>query len=336
MEQETATYDLLRLITGGWLAQAVHVAAKLGLADLLQEESKTAEELAAETNTDSDALFRLLRALSSVGVFRIDDGNRIALTPMAECLLASKPGSLKGYAVLMGQPEVWRAWGETLHAVRTGHSGFANAFGKPLFTYYSEHPEAGRIAAAGFTSRTALENSAIADAYDFSPFKTIVDVGGGQGSLLATILKRHPRLGGVLFDLPHVLDMAKGRLMQEGVQSRCRFVPGNFFESVPGGGDLYLLKRILHDYDDKHGRQILANCRRDMPAHASLTVLDAIVPTGNEPSFAKLQDLHMLVYAGGRERTEAEHRSLLDSAGFHFLRVIPALSDVSIIEARPQ
>jgi ubiquinone/menaquinone biosynthesis C-methylase UbiE len=328
--------DLLRLITGGWLAQAIHVAAKLGLADLLKEESKTAEQLAAETNTNSDALFRLLRTLSSVGVFHIDDGERIGLTPMAECLQASKPGSLKGYAVLMGEPEVWRAWGETLHAVRTGSSGFAHAFGKPVFTYYSEHPEAGRIAAAGFTSRTAMENSAIVDAYDFSLFKTIVDVGGGQGTLLASILKRHSSVEGVLFDMPDVVEMARGRLTQEAVQSRCQFVPGNFFESVPGGGNLYMVKRILHDWDDKHSRQILANCRRDMPAQAKLIVLDAVVPTDNGPSFAKLQDLHMLVYAGGRERTEAEHRSLLESAGFYVLRVTPVLSDMSVIEARPQ
>jgi hypothetical protein len=334
VDRNTVADDLLRLITGGWLAQAIHAAAKLGVADLLKEGSKSAAELAVETNTNSDALFRLLRTLSSVGVFRIDDGGRISLTPMAECLQASQPGSLNGYAVLMGEPEVWRAWGETLHAVRTGGSGFAHAFGKPLFAYYSEHPEAGRIAAAGFTSRTAMENSAIVDAYDFSPFKTVVDVGGGQGTLLATILGRHPGLDGVLFDMPDVVEMARGRL--EAVQSRCRLVPGDFFESVPSGGHLYMLKRILHDWDDERSRKILATCRQGMPPHATLIVLDAVVPAGNEPSFAKLQDLHMLVYAGGRERTEAEHRSLLDSAGFDVLRIIPASSDMSIVEARPR
>jgi hypothetical protein len=219
--------------------------------------------------------------------------------------------------------------------VKTGQSGFAHAFGKALFTYYAEHPEAHQIAAAGFTSRTAAENAAIVDAYDFSPFRSIVDVGGGQGTLLATVLKRHPNVEGVLFDMPDVVEMAKGRLAQDGVKSRCKFVAGNFFESVPGGGNLYMLKRILHDWDDAAGRQILTICRQNMPAQATLVVLDAVVPTGNAPSFAKLQDLHMLVYAGGRERTEAEQHSLLESAGFHFVLVIPASSHISLIEARP-
>jgi hypothetical protein len=335
VEKNPIADDLLHLITGGWIAQAVYVAAKLGLADLLREERKTLEELAAETNTSSDALFRLMRALSSVGIFDVDNGKRIGLTPMAEYLQASKPGSLKGYAILMGEPEVWRAWGETLQAVKTGRSGFEHAFGKPLFTYYSEHPDAGQIAAAGFTSRTAVENSVIAEAYDFSPFKTIIDVGGGQGTLLAAILKRHPGPNGVLFDMPDVIEMAKVMLTQQGKHYRCQFVPGNFFESVPGGGTLYMLKRILHDWDDGRSRQILATCRRNMPAQATLIVLDAVVPAGNDPSFAKLQDLHMLVCAGGRERSEAEHRSLLESAGYQVLRVIPATSEISIIEARP-
>jgi len=189
VQQDSTADDLLRLATGGWIAQAIHVAAKLGLADLLREKRKSAEELAIETGTNSEALYRLLRTLSSIGIFEVDNANRVGLTPMAEYLQTSKPGSLRGYAILMGEPEVWRAWGETLNAVKTGHSGFEHAFGRPLFTYYAEHPEANEIAVAGLTSRTAMENVAIAEAYDFSPFKTIVDVGGGQGTLLATILK---------------------------------------------------------------------------------------------------------------------------------------------------
>jgi O-methyltransferase domain/Dimerisation domain len=333
MQQDPTADALLKLAAGGWIAQAIHVAAKLGLADLLNERHKTAEELAHETSSHPDALFRLLRTLASLGIFKQDIEGRFGLTPMAEYLRTSKQGSLRGHAVMLGEPWVWRAWGDAIHAIRTGESGFTHAFGAPLFTYYAEHPEAHSVSVAGLTSRSAPENIAIADSYDFSGFKTVVDVGGGQGTLLATILKRNINLQGLLFDMPHVVEMARPMLEREGLQARCKLVPGNFFKAVPAGGDLYMLKRILHDWDDKNSREILMTCRAAMSAESVLIVLDAVVPVGNEPSFSKLQDLHMLVYAGGRERTEEEHRSVLDSAGFRLRRIIPASPHISIIEA---
>lgn len=336
MQQDPTADALLKLAAGGWIAQAIHVAAKLGLADLLNGGSKTAEELAHETSTHPDALFRLLRTLASVEVFEQDNQGRFGLTPMAEYLQTSKQGSLRGYAVMLGEPWVWDAWGEASHAIQTGESGFAHAFGAPLFTYYAEHPEAHRVSVAGLTSRSAPENIAIANSYDFSGFKIVVDVGGGQGTLLATILRKNPKLQGVLLDMPHVVEMARPMLEREGLQARCKLVPGNFFEAVPGGGDLYMLKRILHDWDDKNSREILMTCRAAMSAESTLIVLDAVVPVGNTPSFSKLQDLHMLVYAGGRERTEEEHRSVLESAGFRLHRITPASPHISIIEARIQ
>ena len=326
---------LMRLLSGAWVAQAIFVAAKLGIADLLREGPRSAADLAAAAGAHAPSLHRVLRALAGIGIFAADAQGRFALTPMAEPLRSDAPGSLRAYAVMNGERWVWRSWGEIEHSVRTGRPAFEHVFGAPLFEYYAAHPEAGRVSSDALRALSAADDAAILAAYDFPAGGTVVDVGGGQGSLLAAVLAARPGLRGVLLDRPPVVEMARGRLEAAGVAGRCDLVAGDFFAAVPAGGDVYLLKKVLHDWGDEDARAILARCRAAMPDTGRLLVAEPVVPEGNRPSEAKWLDLLMLVYAGGRERTEAEHRELLASAGFAPGRVLPTASGVSLIEAQP-
>jgi hypothetical protein len=221
-----------------------------------------------------------------------------------------------------------------LHSVRTGQPAFDHVFGVPLFQYFAAHPEAARIVDDAMTSRSGQENAAIVAAYDFAAAHTVVDVGGGQGTLLASILHAHPKARGVLFDLPHVIAPVRTRLESTGQAARWACVAGDFFTAVPAGGDLYLLKKVIHDWDDERAQRILTNCRLAMSGTGRLLLMEPHIPPGNEASFNKLLDLLMLVWtAGGRERTEREHQRLLASAGFQLSRVIPTRAGLSILEA---
>ncbi|HET6467429.1 MAG TPA: methyltransferase [Geminicoccaceae bacterium] len=326
---------LLALASGAWIGQAVHVAARLGIADLLGDGPKPPAALAAATGTDATALYRLLRALASLGVFAEDAGGRFTLTPLAEGLRSDAPGSLRGYAIMMGEEWHWRAWGELLESVRTGGSAFERVHGCELFRYFAEHPEAARVFNAAMTSRTGQETAAVTGAYDW-PAGTIVDVGGGQGALLTAILARRPEARGILFDLPHVIDAARRPIEEKGLAARCELVGGDFFDRVPAGGDLYLIKRVLHDWDDGRAAAILRCCRAAMAADARLLVIEHVLPPGNAPSWGKLLDLQMLVLTpGGQERDEAGFHGLLATAGFRLERVLPAGPTASLIEALP-
>jgi hypothetical protein len=334
--QPSPPQALLRMVTGPWVAQAIYAAAKLGIADLLRDGPQPCAGLAQATRSDTRSLYRVLRALASQGVFAEEGERDFRLTPLAECLRSDVPGSLRAFAIMMGEQWVWRSWGEILHSVRTGQPAFEHVFGQPLFDYYATHPEAGRVSSEGLTSRSAPENGAVVAAYDFSSARTLVDVGGGQGSLLAAILAANPDLRGVLFDMPHVIEMTRpilGELVHAG---RCELQAGDFFSALPEGGDIYVMKKVIHDWDDEHARTILRSCRAAIPDTGRLLLVELVVPLGNEPSFSKLLDLLMMVYPGGMERTEPEHRSLLGSAGFELLRIIPTASTVSIIEAVPR
>lgn len=327
---------LLHMVTGCWISQALYVTAKLGIADLLQEKPQSCTRLREATQTHAETLYRVLRALASVGVFVEDEEGRFSLTPLAEPLRTDVPGSLRAFAIMLGEPEHWRAWEGVLHSVRTGQPAFDHVFGIPLFQYFPTHPEAARIFDDAMTSRSAQENTAIIAAYDFTTAHTVVDVGGGQGSLLASILDVHPNACGVLFDLPHVLAPARTRLESAGQAARWAFVAGDFFAAVPAGGDLYLLKKVIHDWGDERAQQILMNCHTAMSGTGRLLLIEPVIPPGNAPSFNKLLDLLMLVWnAGGRERTEREHQGLLASAGFRLSRVIPTRAGISILEAVP-
>jgi len=330
-----SSQDMLDLISGFWTSQAIYVAAKLGIADLLQDGPKPAAVLAKQAEAHEPSLYRVLRALASRAIFSEHTGRLFELSPAAEWLRSDKPGSLRPYAIMMGERWVWHSVGEMLHSVRTGESGFEQVFGARTFDYYSEHPQAARFAVEGMTSRSAAENVAIVGVYDFSGISTIVDVAGGQGTLLSSILAANSNLRGTLFDMRHVVDAAGPLILRTGLQERCSLAAGNFFDSVPAGADIYLLKKVIHDWDDNDARTILSNCRKAMPKSSRLLLIELVVPAPNVPSFAKILDLLMLAYAGGRERTEDEYRELLASAGFQLQHVIPTSSTVSIIEAFP-
>jgi hypothetical protein len=326
---------MLGLISSFWISQAIYVAAKLGIADLLQGGPKSAAVLAEQAQAHETSLYRLLRALASRAIFFEDTERRFALSPAAEWLRSDNPGSLRPYAIMMGEKWVWCSVGEMLHSVRTGQSGFEHVFGARTFDYYAQHPHAARFAVEGMTSRSAAENAAIVGAYDFSDASTVIDVAGGQGSLLSSILAANSNLRGTLFDMRHVVDTAGPLIERSGLQGRCRLAAGNFFDFVPADADIYMLKKVIHDWEDGDAISILGNCRRAIPRTGRLLLVELIVPAPNAPSFAKMLDLLMLCYAGGRERTEDEYRELLASAGFRLRRVISTVSTVSIIEAVP-
>ncbi len=325
---------LLQMMTGYWVSQALYVAAKLGVADLLTDGPRPVEELAEATQTDAPSLRRVLRALASVGVFTEARPGAFALTPLAALLRTGTPGSMRALAIMYAE-EQYRAWGDVLHSVRTGKTAFEKQFGMSYFAYLAQHPEADRVFNEAMTGYTTQLVGAVVDAYDFSPFKTIVDVGGGYGTLLAAILRRYPVAHGILFDQPHVVAAAGERLAAAGVAERCNTVAGDFFVEVPSGGDAYVLAQILHDWDDERSMAILQQCRRAMPAHGKLLVVELALPSGEEPFFGKWLDLHMLVLLGARERTVTEYEALFRATGFTLGRVVPTAAGPSIVEGIP-
>jgi isoprenylcysteine carboxyl methyltransferase (ICMT) family protein YpbQ len=324
---------MYQMICGFWVSRAIYIAAKLGIADYLQKQPKTAEELAAVTHTHAPSLYRLLRALASIGIFVEDNKHRFALTPLAATLQTEAPYSLRFMAIAELGYEHYLGWGNLLHSVKTGETAFNHATGMSIWDYYAQHPEDSKPFDRAMTDVTATVVEAVLESYDFSSFNTVVDVGGGQGSLIAAILKTNSALKGILFDLPTVIEDASPQLVADGVADRCVRVAGNFFESVPVGGDAYLLKWIIHDWDDANAIAILKNCHQAMPDNSTLLLIEQVISPKNGLPFAQLMDLNMLVMMGGRERTATEYNSLLQTTGFRLTRIIPTLSPVSVIEA---
>jgi hypothetical protein len=323
---------MLQLISGFWISRCIYVAAKLGIPDLVKDEPKNAAELAAATGTDAPSLFRVMRALASVGVLSQDADNRFAITPLSETLRSDIRGSLRAFAMTELGEEHYPAWGELLHSVRTGEIAFDHAFGKPIWEFFSENPENARIFNDAMSGMTAQANDAILSQYDFGGIRTLMDVGGGHGGLITSVLQRHPGMKGILFDSPQVIEGARAVVDHSGVNDRCRLAAGNFFESVPGGADAIILKWIIHDWNDEQCVTILRNCHRALPENGKLILVEAVVPASNEPHFSKFIDLNMLVMTGGRERTEQEFRALYDAAGFRLTRIVPTESPFSVIE----
>ncbi|WP_341524554.1 methyltransferase [Nostoc sp. UHCC 0302] len=330
------TEALLQMIVSPWVSRSIYVAAELGIADLLKDGSQSCGELAKVTGVDERSLYRLLRALASVGVFAESQPGCFELTPLAECLQSNRKDSLRGYAIKSGQVWDLQPWGHLLECIKTGKPVFENLFGVDIFEYLSEHPEAAKIYDQSMTSFSAKRIAAITAEYDFSAINTLVEVGGGRGSLLASILKANLTMKGVLCDVPHVIEGAKQLIAGEGLSQRCELVAGDFFESVPSGGDAYLLKHIIHDWDDERALQILQNCRRVMQPNTKLLVIEMVIPKGNEPFFGKLLDLQvMLNYPGGCERTEAEYQDLFEAAGFNLTNIVSTSTPLSVIEGVP-
>jgi hypothetical protein len=318
---------LAHLLSGYWQTQTIHVAAKLDIAELLKDGPRAAQELAQATGTNSTALYRLLRALASLGIFAEAEG-RFVLTPLAECLLDP---SMKALATVRGEFQ-YRAWGELLYSVQSGESAFEKLHGKPIFDYLSEHSETGKLFDLAMTGVHGRETEAMLEAYDFTAIGTLADIGGGNGSVITAILRRYPAMQGILFDLPGVVERAKANIEVAGLEGRCQVMAGNFFEAVPAGADAYLMRHIIHDWDDDKSLTILRNCHQAMGQGRQLLVVEGVVPPGNEPSVSKFFDLAMMVLPGGMERTEEEYRQLFEVAGFGLTKIVQTRTWVSVLE----
>ena len=324
---------MLNLTIGHWVARLTHIAAKLKLADLLKDGPRTARHLATATGVHAPALYRVLRALASVGVFAETKGGRFKLTPLAATLQTGLPASMHGWALMINENWGWDAWKELLYGVKTDEVPFLKAHGVPVFEYLEKDPEDLEVFGESMTSLSRTENPAIAAAYRFSGLRTLVDVGGGHGSLLATILKANPKLKGVLFDRGAVIARAENdqHVTAKGITERCRLESGNFFEGVPMGGDVYIMKYILHDWNDEECVKILTNCRAAMNEKWKVLVVDNVIAPGNDPSWGKLLDIQMLII-GGRERTKEEFAALYAAARLKLTRVVPTKCPLSIVE----
>lgn len=327
---------IAQMLTGYWVSQMIHVAAKLDLAGLLKDGPRTADDLAQATATHPRSLYRLLRALAGLGIFAETTPRTFTMTPLSEALLDGVPGSQRAMAIMTGE-EHFLSWSELLYCVQTGKTGFEKIYKKLPFDYLAEHPAQAANFDAAMTSVHGQETPAMLAAYDFSGIKVLADVGGGNGSLIAATLQKHPQLAGILYDLPHVIERAKKNLAAAGLADRCRCLPGSFFEEIPAGADAYLMRHIIHDWDDPESITILKNVRKAMGNNTSakLLVLETVIPPGNDPMFGKLLDLNMLVIPGGLERTESEYRELFDTAGFRLNRIVPTSTEVSVVEALP-
>jgi O-methyltransferase domain/Dimerisation domain len=326
---------LLRMTNAFQVSQAIHVAATLGIADLLEDGPRSADELAGATDTHAPTLYRLLRALASVGVFTEEPEGRFGSTPLAEYLRTDAPDSLRAWAMQIGQQYLWTSWGHLLHGVRTAEPVFPELYGTTAWEYRAAHPEEDAVFNAAMTALSAPVAEAVVRSYDFSGINVLVDVGGGEGGLLAAILVANPTLRGVLFDLPHV--STAGTLIERAdVADRCEVVSGSFFEAVPGGADAYLLKSIIHDWDDGAAIEILRSCRAAMAEGGRLLVVEPVISSGNESDPAKFSDLNMLVMLGGRERTANDFAKLYTEAGFRLTDIIRTGSPpFNIIEGVP-
>jgi hypothetical protein len=325
--------QLIQMSTAYWVSCIVHLAAELGLSDHLADGPMAAEELASRTKTHAPALYRVLRSLASVGLYTEDASRRFSLTPLGAALKTGAPGSARASILTLGGEPVSAAWQQLAYSVRTGKPGFDQAHGKPIFAWLAEHPQEAALFGETMIGFHGAEPAAVAEAYDFSAASTIVDVGGGTGNLLTTILSKYPQPRGVIFDLPHVAAEAEAFVKTRSLASRVTVEVGDFFQTTPKGGDVYLMSHVIHDWNLEQCRTILGNCRRAMKANSRLLLIEMVLPPGNTPHPGKLLDMMMLVGPGGQERTADEYRTLLESAGFRLARVIPTNSAVSIVEA---
>jgi hypothetical protein len=326
--------QLIQLVFGKCVTQAVSVAAHLQLADLLKDGPRTAAALAPLCGAHADALHRLMRALATVGVFVEHADLTFSLTPVGECLRTDAATSLASMAKFFGEGWHSAAWADLLTSVKTGESAFARVHGVPAFEWTATHPKESEVFNEAMTSISTMSAFAVAATYDLSAAKTIVDVGGGHGFFLAALLQANPGARGILFDMPKVVAGAKDGIAASGLASRCEIVGGDFFASVPKGGDVYTLKHIIHDWDDDACVKILSHCKAGLAPGGRVVLVEAVLPPPGVPSFGKILDLEMLVIAdGGRERTEPEYAALLERAGLKLARVVPTPSPMSIIEA---
>jgi hypothetical protein len=333
MNETPPEVALTQMITSSLAAQAVYVAAKLGIADLLTSGPKSADELAQATETHAPSLYRVLRLLASYGVFAEAADRSFALTPGAEPLRSDVPNSLRDVAIFFGSDWHWTVKGHTLYSVRTGKPAWAEVHGEEVFPYFAKNPEASKIFDNAMTSFSTLAVNAVVEAYDFSAIEKIIDIAGGHGRLLSAILRANPSTNGTLFDLAHVLEGAKQREEIMSLGERCQLASGDFFVSVPEKADAYIMKHIIHDWDDERALLILKNIRCAMNSGGRVLLVESVVIEGNGQDFAKVLDIEMLVAPGGKERTASEYTELFANAGLRLTRIVPTKSPYSVIEA---
>lgn len=325
--------QLIQMGTGFWVSKIMYAAAKLGLADLLSDGPRSAEELAGSTGTHAPSLHRLMRTLASLGVLATVEERSFALTPLGEALKKGAPGSAHASILTMAGPRFVGAFEHIMHSLETGETGFEAAFGMPVFDHFAQHPDEASLFSETMVGFHGGETPAVAAAYDFSQFGTIVDVGGATGNMLSAILSRFEGPRGILFDMPHVVADAPALLENSGVADRVSIESGSFFETVPEGGDAYILSHIIHDWNEDQCLTILGNIRKAMKPDGKLLIVEFVLPEDDSPHIGKIADMIMLVIPGGQERTPAEYDELLAKAGFKMTRVVPTDSPVSIVEA---
>ncbi len=322
---------LADMINGYWITQAVYSAAKLGIADLLSDGPRPVDELAVATNSQSDSLARLLRALASVEVFEEVAGGGYRNTPLSELLRRDVPRSQLALALMMGADQ-YRVWGGLADAVQSGQNEYQRQFKQPIFEHLSENPEKAAVFDQAMQSMHCRETLAVIDAYDFSALDVLVDLGGGNGSALESILLAHPKLHGILFDLPSVIERARIRLESSQLSSRCSFVSGDFFEPIPIQANALMMRHVIHDWEDAAALTILQNCHEVLPPGGKLLLVESVIPSGNTRFRAKFLDLAMMLIPGGRERTEQEYRDLYEQSGFRLADIVPTDLEISVLE----
>lgn len=324
--------QMMQMITGSWVSQCIGAAARLGIADHLVAGPRTGDELAQACGASADHVTRLMRMLASIGLFTVT-GDRFALTPASDTLRTDVPGSMRYFAIAETDQAHWQPWGRFFDAVSAGQPMAREALGMDTWEYYGRHPEQAADFTRAMHGLSQMAVGAALAAYDFSPYQVIADIGGAHGAVLAGILRAHPSARGLLLDLPHVVRDAAGTLAREGVADRVEIVAGDFFASQPAGADLYVLKHVLHDWNDDRATAILATTRAAMRPGATVLLIEFLLPPTPEPSPAFLMDMNMMVVLDGRERSEADFAALLARAGLRLVRVVPTPSPFALIEA---
>ncbi|BCL84231.1 methyltransferase [Ktedonobacteria bacterium brp13] len=340
-DEESNAYDpqkspfiiLLGLVGGVRLAKAVHVAVQLGIPDLVDTTPISAKELAELTGSHERSLYRLLRAIASIGIFKEVEPTQFVATELSLYLRKDYPNTVRYMVMMMFTDSDWEAWERLDYSVRTGHSAFEHVHGTDSWTYLTSHPEEYEIFNRAMTSISDTTNASIINAYDFSTIHTLADIGGGHGKVLATILQAHPSMQGILFDLAPVADTARDVIAEAGLEERCQVIGGSFFDEIPTGADAYLLKHVLHDWDDAACKKILDACHSAMPAGTKLLIAEQVLPLTDIPVSVASTDLSMLVGPGGCERTEQEYHTLLEASGFKIIKVHPTHALHCVVEA---
>lgn len=325
--------QLIQMATAYWVSRILYVATKLDLADRLASGPKTAEELSGPTATHAPSLYRFMRTLAGLDILAEDGGRRFGLTELGRALQTGAPGSARASILTLCGDGISQAWDRLLYSLQTGHSSAEQVLGMPIFDWLAQHPEEASLFSETMVGFHGAEPAAVAEAYDFSGLATIVDVGGASGHLLTTIVGAYTGARGILFDLPHVVCDAPQVIQSRGLTDRVTIEPGSFFETVPSGGDAYLLSHIIHDWSEAQCLTILGHCRRAMNPGGRVLLIEMVLPPGNAPHPGKVLDMMMLVGPGGQERTEDEYATLLEKAGLRMTRIVPTASAVSVVEA---